>query len=294
MSLTGDVAGVVSGIINNGQSIPTPNLTQLFQTIQSAGANQKSMIDQLPAELKPLYDQYIASTTQAGQSLQTGTNAVGQGLMSGTQANYSPDVAKAAEDAAKTAIYADLPGQQDAIREALAASGGFDRGTASKQLAAPVIQAGAKYAQSVENITAQQLQAKQQATQQAMNTIASMNDQALQSVFGMTKEQATQILTGNRQDLKDQLTALVNQSNTETNQTLGVEGANAMNQYGQQVAQNAQSTALTNGIVKLGADTASAAPGFLSGLDINSPNGSAAPANYNPPMAPNQAAILGY
>jgi hypothetical protein len=291
MALPGSAAGVVSGILNKG-SAPKPDLTQLFATIKSAGANQRDLINALPAELKPLYEQYAATNQKAGETLTAGTNAIGDTLMQKTAANFSPDATRAALDAAKGEIYAELPGQQDAIRQALAATGGFDRGTASKQLAAPVLQAASQFATKAAGITADQLKAKQQATQQAITTIASMDSQTLQSVFGMSKEQATAILNGNRQDLKDQLTDLVNQSKNETSQLLGVQSDVAMNDYRAKVADDAQSKALTNGIVNLGADLASG--GFMSGLDINSAAGSAAPAAYNPNMAPNQAARLGY
>lgn len=277
MALTGDAASVVAGIINSGRSIPKPDLDKLFATIKNAGESQRGLINSLPDDLKPLYDEYAKSTNQASSDLKTGTTAIGDQLKKETEANYGPEATRAALDAVKGDIYSELPGQQDAIREALAASGGFDRGTAGKQLAAPVLQAAQKYASAAATITAEQLKSKQQATQQAINTVASMDSQALQSAFGMSKEQATQILTGNRQDLKDQLTSLINQSNTETNQVLGVEGDVAMNNYRQQVAGNTQKDALVNGVANLGADAISA--GLAS--DINAPTASPS-TGYNP------------
>ena len=214
------------------------------------------MINALPDALKKQYADYAASNATAGTNLQTGVSQLGQNLQTQTAANYDPNapVVKAAEDQAKTAIYADLPGQQAAIREALASTGGFDRGTASKQLAAPVIQAGAKYAQAVSGITTQQLQAKQAATQDALKAVTSMNDQTLQQLFGMSQQQALQILQGNRQDLKDQLTSLINQSVNQTNQTLGVQGADITNKYNQAVASKAQSDALNNSFASIGSN----------------------------------------
>lgn len=295
MSLTGDIGGVVSGILNKG-GVKSPDLTKLFETIKSAGANQRELIKALPAELKPLYEQFAASNAKAGENLTAGTNAIGETLKRETEANYGPEATRAALDAVKGDIYAELPGQQDAIREALASSGGFDRGTAGKQLAAPVLQAASKYASAAANITADQLRVKQQATQEAINIVASMDTQALQANFGMSKEQAIQILNGNRSDLKDQLTELINQSNNETNQMLGVQSDVAMNEYRKNVAGKAQKDAFNNSLVNLGVDAvdtgvAAANPGFLAAL--NSPL-SQAPTNYNPNIAPNQAAVLGY
>lgn len=267
MGLTDAIGGVVSGILNKG-GVSAPDLSAIFNTIQNAGANQRQLINALPAELRPLYDQYVASNTATGQALQTGTTGIGNTLEANTAANYGPEVAKAAEDAAKTAIYANLPGQQNAIRQALASSGGFDRGTASKQLAAPVLQAGQAVAQNVANVEAQQLQAKQSATQNAINTVARMNEDVLNSLFGMSKEQATAILQGNRQDLKDQLTALVNQSQGEAAQIAGAQGADITNKYNQAVAEKAQKDALNNAWVNLGTNVASSVPGFLSGMGV--------------------------
>lgn len=295
MSLIDSAAGVVAGLINGKRGIPTPDLTALFKTIKEAGSKQRELINALPEQLKPLYEQYVSSNQATGDALKTGTSEIGDQLKKQTEANYGPEATRAALDAVKGDIYAELPGQQDAIRQALAATGGFDRGTAGKQLSAPILQAAQKYASAAANITADQLKAKQTATQQAINTIANMDSQALQSVFGMSKEQASQILTGNRQDLKDQLTDLINQSNNETGQMLSVQGAQVNNDYQKKVAETARKDAQTNAWVNLGADAvssaASAAPGFLAAL--NSPL-SQAPANYNPNIAPNQYASIGY
>lgn len=298
MGLLGSAAGVVSGLINGKRGIPTPDLTALFKTIKDSGTKQRELIKQLPDDLKPLWDDYIAANQATGQDLTTGTSAIGDELMKKTEANYGPEATRIALDGIKGDIYAELPGQQDAIRQALAATGGFDRGTASKQLSAPILQAAQKYASAAASITAEQLKTKQAATQQAINTIASMDNQALQAVFGMNKEQAVQILNGNRQDLKDQLTDLINQSNNETSQTLSVQGAQVNNEYQKKVAQNAQKSAMTNAWVNLGADAVEGAAGAIGGMPgflsaINSPL-QGAPAGYSPNMAPNQTARLGY
>lgn len=277
MALLDAVGGVVSGLLGKG-GVSAPDLSQLFKTIDTAGANQRNLINALPEALKKQYAEYKAANAAAGTALQTGVSDIGRNLQEQTAANFDPNApaVRAAEDAAKTAIYANLPGQQAAIREALAATGGFDRGIASARLAAPVIQAGQQYGQAVLGITADQLRQKQAATQSALEKVTAMNDQTLQSLFGMSQAQAMQILQGNRQDLKDQLTSLINQSNTQTQQKLGVQGADITNQYNKAVADKAQSDALNNAFVNLGISGVSAglAPGgFLSGLGSSVPAG---------------------
>jgi len=267
------IAGIAKGLLSKGGP-SAPDLTQLFNTINKAGAKERDLINALPIELQKQYADYKASNEAAGTNLQTGVSELGKNLLTQTEANYGPnaEAVRAAQDAAKTAIYADLPGQQEAIRQALAATGGFDRGTAAKQLAAPVLQAGQQYGQQVANITAQQLQAKQNATQNAIQAVTSMNDQALQQLFGMNTQQALQILQGNRQDLKDQLTSLINQSANQTTQTLGVQGANIQNQYTKALSDTAESNAKMGAVVGGGA---SLLGGFLGGL--NTPQTTAGP-----------------
>lgn len=290
MALTSAIGGVVSGLLNKG-GVSAPDLSALFRTIDAAGVNQRQMINALPTELQKQYADYKAANVAAGTALQTGTTALTDQLKTQTEALYGPNApaVQAAIEAQKTAIYADLPGQQAAIREALAATGGFDRGTASKQLAAPVIQAGAKMAQSVANITAQQLQQKQAAELAAINTVNTMDNNVLQSMFGMNKEQALNILNSNRQDLKDQLASLINQSTTQTNQTLGVQGAQIQNQYQADVAAKAQRDAMNNAWVNLGvnaADTGIEAAGgwkgMAAGLGGGGGSSQSAPVGYAP------------
>lgn len=284
MSLGSSIAGVVSGALNKG-GVSAPDLSKLFATINSAGENQRELIAGLTPELQKQYAEYKAANDTTGQALQSGMQTNENRLLTQTQANFDPAIAQAAEDAAKTKIYAAVPGQQDAVREALAATGGFDRGTAAKQLAAPVLQAAQATSQNVLNTEAQQLQAKQQATQAAITRISSLDEQTLTSLFGMNKQQATEILTGNRQDLKDQLTHLINQSVNQTNQTLGVQGAQIQNDYNVDVAKKAQQDAFNNSIVNLGVDagTAAVSPGFLSGM-----NETSGYANPNAPRYENQ------
>lgn len=293
MALTDSIGSVIGGFLKKGPA-GAPDLTPLFNIIDNAGEQQKEYINQLPVDLQQQYAAYKASNAATGNTLQTSVDNNNTDYLDKMSALYDPNspAVKASQDAAKTSIYADLPSQQAAIREALAATGGFSRGTAAKQLAAPVLQAGAKLDQANLNISADQLQKQQAAKQQAITTVNSIDDATANTLFGMSKDQALQILNNGRADLQNQLTELINQSQTQTNQKLQVSGQQIQNQYNQTVADNADYNNKVNGWVNLGTNVASAAPGFLSGL--NAPAINAAPANYAPNIAPNQTANLGY
>jgi len=297
MGLTSSIGGVVSGLLTKG-GVNAPDLSALFKTIDEAGVNQRQLINALPVEIKKQYEEYKASNAAAGTALQTGTEALGEKLKAETQKLYGADApaVQAAMDAQKTAIYANLPEQQNAIRQALAATGGFDRGTASKQLAAPVLQAGQQYGQAVANITAEQLAKKQDSERQVINTINTMDNNVLQSLFGMSKDQALQIMTSNRQDLKDQMTDLVAQSTQQTQQKLGVQGQQIQNQYQADVAKKAQKDALTKAWVNLGVDAVDSGvaaaggwQGIMAGL-----GGGGVQSGYAPPSYANASVMNDY
>lgn len=254
MGLGSAIGGVVSGILNKGHKVSAPDLTAIFKTIDDAGVYQKDLINKLPGNIQKLYEEYKTSNAGNLEALKTGTADLEDKYRREISDIYDPNApaVKAANDAAKMAIYADLPGQQDAIRQALAATGGFDRGTAGKQLSAPILQAASKYAQSVAGTSAQQLQMKQQMQQKAAETIRAMDDATLQTVFGMNKEQALTIMNSSRNDLKDQLTDLVNQSVRQSQQKAQVQGADITNKYNAAVADKASKDALNNAWVNLG------------------------------------------
>jgi hypothetical protein len=261
----GSIAGALQGSLDSGP-VAAPNLQQLFTTIDNAGQYQQQIINSLPAEIQQQYAAYKSSNAQTGQQLQQSVAQTGQNLLTQTAANYGPNnqTVQAGEAAALTAANANVPAQQNAIRQALAATGGFGRGNAATALAAPVVQAGQQYNQSVANLTTSQLQQQQQAQQQAINTLNSMNDQTAQQLFGMNVQQALQVVNGTNSSLSNQLTQLINQSNTQTQQTLATQGANIQNQYNANVAQNAFNNNQTNGWINAGTNVGSSIAGALS------------------------------
>jgi hypothetical protein len=102
------------------------------------------------------------------------------------------------------------------------------------------------YSGQAQTVIAQQLGAQQTATQAAINKIASMDDQTAQSIFGMTKEQASNILTYGRDDLKEKLSGLINNIDTQTSQTLNVQEAQAKEAYNNALTRLAQKNSMTN------------------------------------------------
>jgi len=287
----GGAGGVIAGLLNGDRSQPTPDLAALFGTIAASGQNERQLINSLPVNLQPLYAQYKASLGAAGNTYQTTNAAIGQNLTDQTAALYGPNSApvQATLAALKQQDYSTLPGTLTALKSQLAATGGLERGGAGKAITQAVLAPAATFSQQAANVTGTQLTAQQQAQQAAINKVAALDETTAQTMLGMSKDQAMQILQYGRQDLQTQLTQLINQSNIETNQNLAVQGIGTNAGYQNAVAQNANQAAVVNGLVNTGVNAgggiinALAAPSSNQGFD---PNTMSTPnyANANPTL----------
>jgi len=274
-------AKTIGDMINSGRPLPTADLRQLFSQIDQAGAYQKGLINQLPKDLKPLYDDYKTSLGEAGTALQESSTDIGQKLLQDTKGLYGPDsdVVKATLAGLKTQDYSTLPGTLTNLKAQLAATGGLARGGASKAITEAVLAPASAYAGQAQSVMSQQLQAQQTNVQAALNKVAQMDDATAQSLFGMSTAEAANILQYGRQDLKQQLADLIDQSTRQTEQTLGVLGM-GVNQ-GLQNAQirNTQQAGITNDITglvgglignKLTSMSAQPSSGVPAGADVGS------------------------
>jgi hypothetical protein len=268
MALSADLGAVIGGLINNGRSLPTIDIQNLLNTIQANQQGNNQLINQLPTNLQPLYAQYGTALNGAGNTLQNSTTGIGQNLLNSSQALYDPNspAVQATLAALKMQDYSSLPGTINALKANLAGTGGLQRGGAARAITSATLAPAAQYGQQAANVQGQQLTAQQNATQQALNKIASMDDATANSIFGMSKEQATQILTSGRQDLQQQLAQLINSNNTATSQTLGAYGIADQNAYQNAVTRNSQQQAVVNGLVNAGVDAATAGGG--GGVDF--------------------------
>ena len=253
MAIGSDLGGVAAGLINSGQSLPTIDIQPLLDAINANKTENTGLINNLPAELAPLYAQYQAALTGAGNTLQGTTTNIGQNLLDQTQALYGPSSPAVLATLAglKQQDYSTLPGTLNALKANLAASGGLNRGAGARAIQSAVLAPASQYSQQAATVTGQQLQTQQANVQNALNRIASMDDVTAQQIFGMTKEQATSILTSGRQDLQNQLAQLINTNNQALNSTLGLRGIAAQNAYENALTRNAQQAAIVGGLTNL-------------------------------------------
>ena len=254
MGLVDSLGSGISNAINSGRKLPTVDLAALYQTIANNKSENQGLINALPDELKKQLADYQTQMTTAGATLQSNVQDQGQAYLDQVSKLYGPNspAAQAAMAAYKQQAYSTLPGTLNATKAAAAATGGLGRGGAAEAIGKAIQAPATAVSQNAANVTAQQLQAGQQATQQALSTVNSMNDQMFNQLFGMSKDVATTILNSGRQDLKDQLSQLINSNNQATDQTLGLEGIQANQAYQNAVTRNQQQAGIGSGFVNAG------------------------------------------
>jgi hypothetical protein len=287
---------VIAGLINQGQGQPTINTGGLSTLIGNNQNTNNQLINNMPAAVQQLLQQYQATTNNAYGNATTGTNAIGNNLLNQTQNLYGPNApaVQATLAALKQQDYSTQPGTINALKANLAATGGLQRGGAANAITKATLAPAQQFSQQAANTQGQQLQAQQSNVQQALNKIASMDDATLQQVLGMTQQQAQQILQSGNQATQTQLADLINSNNLATNQNINVAGLNANNQYQNQVAQNAGQSAIVNGLTNLGVQGA----GLLSGaMTAGNGGGTAFPqgdTTVNPALPNPASSVPGY
>src|SRR6185312_5575483 len=279
------MGSIISGLIGSSQSLPTVDIQALLNTINANKQYQQGIINQLPANVQQLINQYQQAGTNNAATLQNGIGGANNALLSRTASLYGPDSPAAqAQKAANTqSIYSTVPGTQNAVRNAMAATGGLSRGNAGVQLAQPYLQAAQQAGQANANVNAQQTAAGQNAMSQALAKVQSMDGAMFQQLYGMSQQQAQQILTTGNQALSTQLADLINSSNNATNQTLGAEGIAVNNGYQNAVTRNNQQNQIYSGLANTALQgaglenssggMASSMPSWLSSLIGNDSGG---------------------
>lgn len=278
----GGLGSIISGLVGSAQGEKSIDMSALLDTIKNAGQYQQQIINALPAQIQQQLSTYAQSQ---GTNLATLTGQVNKqtdAYTKGLTSIYGPnsEAATAQKTANTQQAYSTVPGTQNAIRNAMAATGGLQRGNAGVSLAQPYVAAAAQAGQANAEVNAQQTQLAQGAAAKALDVVNTMDANLFQTQFGMTQEQAKTILTTGTQTLRDQLSQLLTQSANQTNQTLGVEGIQAQNAYQNALQQQANQGAVWQGLGDLAVTGAmnfampgsSGMSGLPAGADVSSAN----------------------
>lgn len=273
LSLIGGLGAAAGAAFGAGQNQPVLNVQPALNAINANQAYQQGIIGQYAPEVQANLGAYGQMMTGAGQNYLGQVQNQGNAYLANVGSLYGPNsaAAQAQNVANKQQIYSTLPGTVQGIQQGMAASGGLSRGQAGAAAAGAYTGAARQYGQAAAGVNAQQTQAAQTATNNALTTVNNMDAQAFQSNFGMTQQEAQTILNSGNSALATQLSDLINSSNFGTSQTLGVLGAAATNGLNNAYMANANQQNVFNSATNLGLQ------GIQAGYNYYNP----APASYN-------------
>ena len=216
-AVAGGVIGGLAGGLMGRKKQKAPDMTAIKNEINNSAGKQSLLASNLKTDLAPM-------TTKYG----TDMNALTSGYQSQVKANadkYIVDQENASSalnrnlsDTLKQNVLSTQPELQRQLREGLAATGQMRGGAAAAANAGLANSLAQQIGQGQREISTMDLQARQQALEKAN----SMNDNALQTATGMSRDTLNAVFASGRQDLIDEATALLN---IEANRSEGIVGA---------------------------------------------------------------------
>lgn len=208
-----------------GSNIPKFDVEPLRRRTKESTKKQREIVAGLSGQLVPLTQQFgtaqQAASKQFGEASTAASGAYKSGLEGlGTEDERARQLALERETQRQ---YRTLPGQQQAIRESLAATGRLRTGQAGTALAQPVLQT-AQRVSDLSGVLEQQGMERQSARKEAgLQAVYETSKGTALEKLGLDKDTARTLLELGRTDLIQQAASLVGIEQNELNALLGID-----------------------------------------------------------------------
>lgn len=236
-----------AGMFGKKKKVQTPDYTPLINEIKAGAERQKGLVTTVRPESTAMGEQYkkdIGAATEASQE---------QARQSSK--NFLQDIGKSTQvegqqlsDILRSRVLGAQPELQKQNREAMAATGGLQRGAAVKGAQQIQQQASQKIAEGEQEIALQQQQAINQAKTQAQN----LDQQLINDKLGIDKDTLMKLYDTGRTDLINEANALLGIEQTTGGQVLDVMKAQQGANLAGQVSAAQQRQALLDSLTGLG------------------------------------------
>jgi hypothetical protein len=246
----GGLAGSLFGK-KKKSNIDTGYLTGLVN--QSTG-KQRDIVGQRDVELAPLYDKYKADSAKLGEDYLTSTR--------GASEQYKKDVAglgledrlasQKAGDLLQKQQFRSVPGQQQAIKESLAATGSLRSGGGRTALAQPTKEAYQNVSDFRTEQEVQNLQQESARKEQAISNVYSTELGAQLTKLGLDKDTMQYLVESGRGDIINRAADLLGIEQSQLNAMLGIYGLKANEDMANATAENDRRQAIYNSLTGLG------------------------------------------
>ena len=214
----GIAAGGLAGSIFGRKKIPKYDISGIQRLIQQGGEEQRAQIARLRPETESQLRQFQAGVDTAQGEARTAREAERSRYLSELDPVTSR-LLQSQTDQLKRTTFGAIPEAQQAAREALAATGGLQRGVSAESLARVPIEAARQFGEGAASLQQQSLATQQQ----ALANLHSEESQAIATNLGIDRDTYNTILNTGNQALIQELNALVEESKGRTQGLVGAE-----------------------------------------------------------------------
>src|SRR6185369_6021604 len=198
------------------------NVTPLLQSIQQGADRQRQQIGTLRPSLQPFTQSFQTGTTGAVNEAQNASRAASTKYLQDIGQTFDRTGDQFAQTLSQRTLE-QQPVQQQALRENLAATGGLQRGAASRATTQLAGQTAQDLARGQTDLALQQAQEKQNAIRSATEKIYNIDQDTIKSKLGIDRDTLATVFQTGRQDLIDEAMQLLGISQNEQAQTLDVQ-----------------------------------------------------------------------
>lgn len=211
-------AGGLAGSIFGRKKKGSFDVSRINALLEAGGEQQRRLISELRPETEKQLTQFRTDVEGAQQRAGTAQEASRNRLLSELDPVTSR-LLQSQTDQLKRTTFGQIPEAQQAAREALAATGGLQRGVSAESLARIPIETARTFGEGAANLQQESLRTQQEALQ----NLQSQESQLVAKNLGIDEQTYNTILNTGNAALINELNALVDESRRRTEGLVGAE-----------------------------------------------------------------------
>lgn len=247
----GLAAGGLAGSIFGRKRVPRFDPSGINRLIKQGGQEQRESIARLRPETTRQLNQFTTGIDTAQTEANTARNAERERYLSETDPITSR-LLQSQTDQLKRTTFGAIPEAQQAVREALAASGGLQRGVSAESLAQVPLQVAQQFGEGAASLQQESLRERQN----VLANLHSEESQAIAQNLGIDRDTYQTVLNTGNQALINELNALIEESKGRTEGLVNAEAARQTGNIAAGSADAANRQAIFQSLTQLGGTVA--------------------------------------
>lgn len=239
-------AGLAGSIFGKKKKV-NYDISGIQNLIQQGGQEERAQLARLRPETQKLTDTFRSDVSGAQDRARADQAASGKALISELDPVTSR-LLQSQTDQLKRTTFGQIPEAQQAAREALAATGGLQRGVSAESLARVPIEAARTFGEGAANLQQESLRTQQDALQ----NLQSQESQLISKNLGIDADTYNTILNSGNAALIGELNGLIEEARNRTQGLVGAEQFRQTGNVANAAAENANQQAIYSSLTNLG------------------------------------------